>query len=319
MLYRFIFLMGFIFLGCFSEAQRYEKVLLDPSDSTKYFYKVSPDEQARGLLVLLPGTRGNSEWPLKTTNIPYLAAERGIVTIMIDYEIWLCWLRDDILNLLNKSILHVMSEHGIPGNKCVIGGFSSGGAIALNYTKMAHSDPLKTAIVPRAVFSFDAPLDLTELFRVDALEVEGFICNGEKVKVSDESRIMLEKMKNHLGTPEDSLENYFDQSVFIFNDRYGSGGTAIQLKDVPVRIYSGIGQNYLRNKADCGFYLDSAPYLISFLKHHGNNSATFISQYDEDYFPDGGEDFRGRHAWLGFDSKECIEWVVQIMSSGKLR
>jgi hypothetical protein len=28
---------------------------------------------------------------------------------------------------------------------------------------------------------------------------------------------------------------------------------------------------------------------------------TFINKYDDDYNPDGGEAFRGRHAWLGFD------------------
>lgn len=315
MRYRFLFILGFLFLSSLSPAQKYTKVYLDSSDSTKYYYIVSPDSHAKGLLVLLPGAKGDSEWPLKTSDIPYKAADNGIVTIMIDYEKWLCWMRVDILELLNESIRDVISEHDIPKNKCVIGGFSSGGAIALNYTKLAYSDSNKTAIIPTAAFGLDSPLDLTELFRVDALEVEGFICGGEKIKVSDETRIMLEKMTKHLGTPEDSIGNYYEHSVFIFNERYKNGGTAIHLKDVPVRIYSGIGEKYLINKADCGFYLDSAPYLISFLKHHGNNSATFISQYDEDYQPDGGEKFRGWHAWLGFDSQECIDWILHIFQN----
>ena len=130
-----------LFLSCFLKAQEYEKIYLDQSDSTRYYFKVVPGCQAKGLLVLLPGARGTSEWPLETTKRPYLAADRGLVTVMINYQIWLCWLRDDILALLNESILDAISEHHIPFDKCVIGGFLSGGAIALNYTELAYKDP----------------------------------------------------------------------------------------------------------------------------------------------------------------------------------
>ena len=304
---------GLMILSCLSAAQQYEKVYLDQSDSTRFYFKVAPDFQAEGLLVLLPGSRGDAEWPLKTTKIPYLAADHGLVTIMINYEIWLCWLREDILDLLNESILDVLSEHNIPREKCVIGGFSGGGAIALNYTERAYKDSLQTSVIPKGVFSLDAPLDLTELFDVNNLEVDGFLCKGEQIKVTDETRIMLEKMTKYLGTPEYDLDNFYEHSVFIFNDRYHNGGNAIYLKDVPVRIYSGICANYMQGKSECGFYLDTSPFLVSFLKHHGNEFATFKSQYDEDYNPDGGEQFRGRHAWLGFDSDECVGWILQIL------
>ena len=226
---------------------------------------------------------------------------------------WTNWQRDDILDLLNESILDVISIHNIPRDECVIGGFSSGGAIALNYTELAYKEPFRTAVIPKAVFSLDAPVDLTELFHVNELEVDCFICNGKKIEVSNETRIMLEKMMKYLGTPKVNLDNYFEYSAFIFNDRYNTGGNAIHMKNVPVRIYSGIGPNYLQNKAECGFYLDSSPFLVSFLKHQGNEFATFKSQYDKDYHPDGGEQFRGKHAWLGFDSTECVNWIVQIL------
>jgi poly(3-hydroxybutyrate) depolymerase len=99
----FLSIWGLMILSFFSEAQHYEKVYLDQSDSTRFYFKVTPDLQAEGLLVLLPGSRGDAEWPLKTTKIPYLAADSGLVTIMINYEIWVGWLCDDILDLLNKS------------------------------------------------------------------------------------------------------------------------------------------------------------------------------------------------------------------------
>lgn len=127
-----LIIIGIISSICWTNAQEYEKVYLDPSDSTKFYYQVTPDSQAKGLLVLLPGTRGSAEWPLKTTRIPYIAADSGLVTIMIDYEIWLYWLRGDVLELLNTSINDVLERHKIASDKCVIGGFSSGGTMALN-------------------------------------------------------------------------------------------------------------------------------------------------------------------------------------------
>ena len=161
-------------------SQDYDKVYLDSSDSTKYYYKVKPDVEAKGLLILLPGCRGNSEWPLKTTKIPYIAADRGLVTIMIDYEIWLSWLRDDVLGLLNTSINHVIYEHEIPQDKCVIGGFSSGGNMALSFAESALEDSNTTAVVPRGVFALDPPLDLAELYSCDNQILKGYYCLEKK-------------------------------------------------------------------------------------------------------------------------------------------
>jgi hypothetical protein len=307
-------LIGFIFWSFNIFSQNYEKVFLDSSDSTKFYFKVIPKVQEKGLLILLPGVRGNSEWPLRTSKIPYIAADSGLITIMINYETWVGWLRDDILNLLNESIINVLTDHEISRDNCVIGGFSSGGLMALTYTELAYMDSTKTAIIPKGVFGLDPPVDLIELYNVLHFEMQGYINNGEKVKISDETRCMHEKMTKYLGTPWENKTNYINNSPFIFNERYNTGGQAIYLKGVPVRIYSGIDNNYLISKANGSFYFDSSPYLISFLKQKGNKNATFKSQYDEDYLPDGGDKFRGRHTWEGFDSKECVDWILKTIN-----
>jgi len=310
-----LFIIGLIW-GSFNVfSQDYQKISFDSSDSTKYYYQVVPDVQPTGLLILLPGARGNSEWPLKTTKIPYIAADSGLVTIMINYEIWLCWLRDDILDLLNKSILDVISKHNIPGDRCVIGGFSSGGNMALNYAILSFLESTQTVISPKGVFGLDPPVDLIELYNVLNIEMQGFMTNGKKVKVSDETKYMHKNMTTFLGTPVENKKNYVENSAFIFSDRYNSGGQAIYLKDLHVRIYSSIDKNYLQSKANGSFYFDCSPYLVSFLKHNGNENATFKSQYDIGYYPDGGEKFRGRHAWKGYDSKECVDWILEIIKN----
>jgi hypothetical protein len=307
-----------IFIGLFfsliqSWAQGYEKVSLDSKDSTKFFLKVVPKRTPIGLIILLPGSRVNVDWEFKATKIPQIAADSGFVTIFVPYEQWTAFLIDDLINLINKSIEYALSMYKIPKDKCVIGGFSGGGAIALNYTELAFKDSTKTSIRPKGVFGLDAPVDLIELYNVLDIEMKGFVNNGEKVKITDETRYMHEKMNKYLGTPKSNYTNYVEHSAFIFSDRYNDGGQAIYLNKVPVRIYSGIDYNYLQNKVDGSFYFDSSPYFIFFLKSKGNKDATFKSQYDKDYNPDGGEQWRGRHEWYGFDSKECVDWIIKII------
>ena len=298
----------------FIKAQEYEKVFLG-SDTSEFYFKIVPDFQAKGLLVLLPGARGNSEWPLKTTKIPYIAAERGLVTIMISYEPWLVWLRNDVLELVNKAINDVLNKHNIPANKCIIGGFSAGGNMALNYTEHAFIDSSITAITPCGVFALDPPMDLVELYKILNYEMEGCYCLDKKVKITEETKSLHEQMTKYLGTPWNNHNNYFQYSPFLISDRFENGGMAIHLKDVPVRIYSGFDWDYYKNKTEyCSLTIPSSPFLISFLQSKGNERATYKDQFEEDYYPDGGEEFRGRHAWKGFDSEECVDWIIETLN-----
>jgi len=167
----------------------------------QFYFKVTPASQAKGLLILLPGIRGNSEWPLRTTKIPYIATDSGQVTMMINYEIWLGWLRDDVLHLLNETIEDVLVTYKIRTENCVIGGFSSGGLMALSYTELAYSDRTKTAIVSKGVFGLDPTIDLIKLYNVLHFELQDSVYNVKKVNVSDETKYMHEKMTAYLGNP----------------------------------------------------------------------------------------------------------------------
>ncbi|MFC2098255.1 hypothetical protein ACFLSP_00785 [Bacteroidota bacterium] len=295
-------------------AQNYEKVFLVEGDTSDYYYQVVPEKKASGLLILLPGARGDAEWPLKTTKIPYMAAEEGLVTIMISYETWLGFLTDEVLELLNESIDDVIRKHNIPGNKCVIGGFSSGGNMALSYAEFAYHDSLTTAVIPKGVFALDPPVDLTELYNILHQEIQRSYYPDQKVNITEETKSMHEQMTRYLGTPWDNYDNYVKYSPFLLSEKYGNGGMAINLKNLPVRIYSGFDSEYFNRKAEeCSLYSPGSPLLISFLRLHGNKNATFKNQYDEDYNPQGGEEFRGRHAWKGFDSRECVDWILKTI------
>ena len=186
--------------------------------------------------------------------------------------------------------------------------------MALSYTEFAFVDCITTVIVPRGVFAFDPPSDLTELYRMLDHEVQGCSCLDQKVLLTEETQMMHRQMTGYLGTPWDDVEKYLKFSPFLLSERYSNGGMAINLIRVPVRIYAGFHKDYFDRKImGCSPYIPTSPFLISFLRSKGNSSASFKNQFDEDYHQDGGEDFRGRHAWLGFDSKECIDWITRIL------
>lgn len=312
-IFSILFFFAIALINSFS--QNYQKVFLSENDSSRYYYQVSPEAKPEGLLILLPGARGDAEWPLVTTMTPYIAAESGIVTIMISYEKWLGWLHDDVLKLLNESVEDVLQKEKIPRNKCVIGGFSSGGNMALSYAEFAHQDINSTVIIPKGVFALDPPCDLSELYYILDQEVRGCYCLGKKNNVTEETESMHRQMFKYLGISSENYDNFLKHSPFLLSDKYNNGGMAIYLIDIPVRIYSGYSKDYFKNKVEsCSLYFPSNTFLISFLRLKGNEKATYKDQYDDDYNPDGGEKFRGRHAWKGFDSKECVNWIVKTLN-----
>jgi hypothetical protein len=198
----------------------------------------------------------------------------------------------------------------------VIGGFSGGGNMALSYTEFAMHDSLVTEIIPRGVFALDPPVDLTELYNIDHQIINGYYCLDLEEQITEEVLGINNQMTKLLGTPWDNGDNYYRYSPFLISQRYNGGGMAQYLNNIPVRVYTGYNEEYFTRKIDnCGLYLPSTLFFISCLRFNGNDNATLKNQYDIDYKPDGGEEFRGRHAWKGFDSKECVDWILKVINN----
>jgi hypothetical protein len=173
----------------------------------------------------------------------------------------------------------------------------------------------KTAIIPCGVFALDPPLDLVELYSCDHQIIKGYYCIDKKERTTEEVLGINGAMTSYLGTPWDNPENYKKYSPFLITERYQDGGKAVNLSKIPVRVYTGYNESYFtRNIDNCGLYLPSSLFFISFLRYKGNEDATLKNQYDKDYQPDGGEKFRGRHAWKGFDSQECVNWIMKTLN-----
>ena len=52
-----------------------EKVYFNKNDTINYYFKVVPKESPRGITSFIARCRGNSDWELKASKIPYIAGQ----------------------------------------------------------------------------------------------------------------------------------------------------------------------------------------------------------------------------------------------------
>ena len=133
-------------------------------DFPNYYLAVPvPVENVRGMLVLFADLSGNAFLGLQETNLPYVAAARGIATVLIPTQATLA-MDDRTLQFTDAVIRDAAARFSLPMDRAVIGGFSVGGTLALEYVVESRARPGSTAVFPRAVFGIDPPVDLRHAY-----------------------------------------------------------------------------------------------------------------------------------------------------------
>jgi len=265
----------------------------------------------------LAGSNGDAETVFNVTQLPSLASDSGLVVISlhsIPYKAGVLWLNDATYNYIELAINKAFNEYKIPRSKCIMGGFSGGGIIALSYCELAYEGNKKTDVKPVGVFTLSSPIDIEDLYLAFKRDIDSTFCNR---KISRESIYQEERMRKEIGTPSTKYENYVKYSPYLMT--HPNGGRAIFLKDISVRCLDGInGKDVANGVEECESIDDSnfrpMTKFLAFLRKKGNQRAYFIDQYAPEYIPDGGEKLRCKHNWASIDSKECVNWIMSLIN-----
>jgi poly(3-hydroxybutyrate) depolymerase len=251
-----------------------ERVDLGDQETGRFpaYYLAVPVEDARGVLILLPGLNGDTALALRETSLPFVAAARGIATVIVPTRFVLA-VDDSTRAFIDGAVRDAAERYGLPLDRTAIGGFSAGGILALGYTVEAHARPGSTAVSPRAVFSVDAPVDLAEAYATFERTVER---DCSEVGVY-EARFVLDLMHSDFGTPTEDAETYERYSPY--SNASPDGGNAKHLTDLPVRLYHDPAINWqIANR--CRSLYDNnvtgASALINALRMAGNDQAELI-------------------------------------------
>jgi esterase/lipase len=294
----------------FSFGQRIETVYLDAVDSTANMYiAVIPEkETVKSFMVLLDGFGNVPQNVLSQTNIPFYAAQQGILTIIPVLKSGSSYFGSDVESQesLKEIIKLVVAKYQLEGKNLYIGGFSIGGTCAVKYGELAVLNNYE--FKPKALFAIDPPLDWERYYNA----AKRVVRLSEPDKVNREVFYMIERIEKEMkGTPKTAIKNFYAQSPYSFSD---TTQKAIKnLVSMPIMIVSEPDiQWWLKERGYDYNYnniMDHAA-MINELQRMGNNHAVLVTTSDKGYRK--FNNMRHPHSWSIADPAQIVSWLLRL-------
>lgn len=264
----FIALISLQFIG---SSQSQVKYKLDNSDG--YFYAYATPAVAKGMLILIPDFNQTEEDLLARTELPSLAYHHGIVTIIIPCGKKLFADRE-VNRRLTEAIRKSLTAYELASNKVILGGFGSGGTIAIKYGEYCTKFERDYPINPAALFAIESHVDLIEAYR----SIERRIANSVDQRVVLEGKISKNLFEKDLDGTPDSDGNLF-ANLTPFNRLDSQNENIKSLINTPIRLYNDTDITWnLKNKQISGYDLPgiAASEMVVQLNALGNKNAEFV-------------------------------------------
>lgn len=291
-----------------STAQKIETVYLDQKDSALNMYVIvyPPKLPWTGFMFLIPSFNETPQSVLTQTDLPKLAAEQGILTIIPTFKTGTQSFGIDSATQasFNEILTHVTSRHKLIDLPFFVGGFSIGGSCAVKFAELAFQQNYKYK--PKAVFAIDPPLDFERFYNAAKRNVR----LSKTTPPSQEAIYFIDRIEKEMkGTPENSLINFYTISPYSFDDT-----TQVAIKSLvqtPIRLYSEPDINWWLNQRGNDYsnmnVFDGAA-MINELNRLGNTKATLIATENKGFRkPDNR---RHPHSWSIAEPKELLKWLL---------
>jgi len=261
-------------------------------------YELEVPENAKAIMVLFSGyphsmKQTATEFPVEEQA---LSSGFGLMRLAFNQHLWLSMLEQKQLKGMIDSTL---TQYNLANHPLFIGGFSSGGNMALllaNYMK--EQDP---AVPIQGVFVVDAPVDLNILWNSakhklakDSTNIEGQMIHQQFTKsfgVGDSSRLKLQTFSPFSRGAEASLDNLGN------------------LKNVSLRFYTEPDTSWWQQNRGLGYKaMNSYPIglLYQEAKRTGEYDVRLITSTNKGYRANGD---RHPHSWSIVDQDALIAWM----------
>ena len=214
------------------------------------------------------------------------------------------------LRSLATRLNRVLGENGLLDRPVHMAGLSLGGTRALRLRMFLEQHAAQYDIIPGSVAVVDAPLDMERLWHSEGSS----IIRDHHPAAADEGRWVRYLLESNLGgTPADARGRYVEYSPFTYSEP--GGGSAVHLRDVPLRAYQEPDIDWWIEHRGKSYYdmnsLDLAA-LIGELRASGNTRAWLVTSHGERA---GYEADSSPHTWSFVDDVDLAEWFV-TMSGG---
>jgi pimeloyl-ACP methyl ester carboxylesterase len=265
-------------------------------EAFKYHY-LEPLGEKKGIVVLLPGSGEKYQNVLTKVSLSKLLVNQGFVVVVPEVHT-LLYADEYSLSVLDELLKIMFMAYDT--KKVVLGGFSSGGAIATRYAEYLLSK--NASIDLKGLFVIDPPLDLQRVYAAGDRMVHN--CDGIIKKQGVDIKAQLENAFG--GSPDQQRQQYIENSAFTAN--LSDGGNARFLKSLPIRLYTEPDLDFVR-KTYCDKLLSEdinatdLEALQNFLGRAGNNQCQYITTKG-----------KGFHSWNIIDPENCLKWIIEISS-----
>ncbi|HAA18669.1 MAG TPA: hypothetical protein DCP28_07845, partial [Cytophagales bacterium] len=272
-----------------------------PSDA----YQWHKAHSAKGVLILFPGFGHNAASTQSEFPIVEAANQAGFSVLLFNFNRHL-WLNTEEQATLAELTHNLLAYEGQPMDKVFIGGYSSGGNVALllsNYL-LEQEHP----IMPRGVFVVDSPIDLQQLYEHSALAVER---NVAQVAVN-EGQYLKQLFAQALGHPSQDLPNYQEASPYTHSS--GTITNIAALNHTPLRLYTEPDLNWWQTERGVQDLSETNSGTLHQLERFlaeedGWHQVEYVATSGKGYRADGT---RHPHSWSIVDVPELLEWMDKI-------
>ncbi|TAE47833.1 MAG: hypothetical protein EAZ89_16750 [Bacteroidetes bacterium] len=270
----------------------------------KESYELSkPTGNVQKLLILFGGFPEKAEEIKREFTIREIASENQIAVLYMNYNQKL-WLEESEKQQLAELLQNICTEHQLPVHETYIGGFSSGGNVALLIGAFMAENKGFT-LAPRGVFIVDSPIDLVALYRSSEKNIAR---NFSEVSVQ-ESTWLLETLGKQFGNPDDDLSVY--EKYAIYTSKTGHIDNLKALKNTKIRLYTEPDTLWWKENRKADYDQLNACYiklLSESLVHAGFSQVEYIATEKKGYRANGD---RHPHSWSIVDKKELITWMME--------
>lgn len=314
-----IFLISFL-TNITCHGQDFKRILISETDSSKlyindgesnelFYLQVIPKNKITGAIVIFPSGGETTDNLIKQIDLPQLANQNGIATIIPSMN-WGTEDRTIEIQILDRIFEKVVTENNIPKENFVLGGLSNGGMISLAYTQQAIKEKGSTYLIPKGVFGLDVPLDKTHFYEYCQREIKR---NFSKAGMNEAYWFMDKFNRIYGGSPQEFPKRYIEAS--IYSNGVEDGGNAKYLKDIPIRMYTDLDVDWLMNQRRRDLYDWNGTDIVAMindLKLMGNKDANVIITMGKGIRLDGR---RHPHSWSIMDNQDCLNWILKLLEN----
>ena len=260
-----------------------------------------PVETIKGVLVLFGGYPEKAEDIKREFSIINKAKVHNIAVLYMNYNRTI-WLTIKEKQDLSAQLQKIFTENKLPTNNIYIGGFSSGGNVALLISDFLAEQ--KSKLNPQGVFIVDSPVDLVALYET----AEKNIIRNISEPAVLESTWILETFNKAFGNPDQAISKY--EASAIFTSRTNNRRNIKHLAETKIRLYTEPDTLWWKTNKGAEYDEMNAFYikkLSESLKDSGFKSVEYISTENKGYRSNGE---RHPHSWAIVDKAGLVNWML---------